>query len=366
MAETKYSFLVIKYPRTDTAMAALDALKELSREGVVKLRDAVAITKNQKGKIKVHQTKDDSIGKGFVKGGVIGILFAILFGPVGWIAMGAAAGGLFASFDRGIKNKLLKALGEDMTPSESAVAILVEHAYWETAVARMKAHGFGGTLVVSEIVPEDLEKVEKLLEDPKTVATVPDELEIAATAAAVAAVAPEPVAPAPAPMPVAAAPVAEAPAPAPVPVMAAAVPETAPGTVNRAIKETEGIGPAYAEKLAAIGITTTDDLLMAGAKPSGRDKIARETAISSKLILEWVDKADLMRIPGIGSQYSDLLEAAGVDSPAELAHRSPAKLEVTVQEVVAARPGIVHRIPSETELASWIKTAGTLEKVVEH
>jgi len=368
MAETKYSFLVIKYPRTDTAMAALDALKELSREGVVKLRDAVAITKNQKGKIKVHQTTDDSIGKGFVKGGVIGILFAILFGPVGWIAMGAAAGGLFASFDRGIKNKLLKALGEDMTPSESAVAILVEHAYWETAVARMKAHGFGGTLVVSEIVSEDLEKVEKLLEDPKTVATVPDELEIAATAAAVAAVAPEPATPAPAPVPAAVPVMAEAPGPtpAPVPVMAAAIPETAPGTVNRAIKETEGIGPVYAEKLAGIGITTTDDLLMAGAKPSGRDKIARETAISSKLILEWVDKVDLMRIPGIGSQYSDLLEAAGVDSPAELAHRSPAKFEVTVQEVVAARPGIVHRIPSETELAGWIKTAGTLEKVVEH
>ena len=184
MADTKYSFLVIKYPKADTAMAALEALKELSREKVVTLRDAVAITKTEDGKIQVHQTKDDSIGQGLVKGGLIGALLAILFGPVGWIAMGAAAGGLFASFDRGIKNKLLKALGEDMTSSESAVALLVEHAEWETAVERMKAHGFGGTLVQSEIVPEDLEEVEKLLADPTTAASVPDELDVSAAAEA--------------------------------------------------------------------------------------------------------------------------------------------------------------------------------------
>jgi uncharacterized membrane protein len=182
MADTKYSFLVIKYPAANTAMAALDALKELSQEKLVTLRDAVAITKNTDGKIQVHQTKDDSIGQGLVKGGLIGVLLAVLFGPAGWIVLGAAAGGLFASFDRGIKNKVLKALGEDMTPSESAVAILVEHAEWETAVERMRAHGFGGTVVVSEIVPEDLEEVEKLLADPTTAASVPDELDVGAAA----------------------------------------------------------------------------------------------------------------------------------------------------------------------------------------
>jgi uncharacterized membrane protein len=168
-------------------MAALAALQELSHEKVVKLRDAVAVTKNEEGQIKVHQTKDDSIGKGFVKGGLIGVVFAALFGPVGWIATGAAAGGLYASLDRGIKNRLLKELGENMTSSESAVAILVEHADWQTAVERMKAHGFGGQLVVSEIVAEDLAEVEKLLEDPETVASVPEELELVAPVVAEAA-----------------------------------------------------------------------------------------------------------------------------------------------------------------------------------
>jgi predicted flap endonuclease-1-like 5' DNA nuclease len=132
------------------------------------------------------------------------------------------------------------------------------------------------------------------------------------------------------------------------------------------IEDVEGIGPAYAEKLAAVGIKTTDDLLAAGAKPYDREKLAEQTGISSKSIREWVDNVDLMRVPGVGPQYSDLLEAAGVGSPAELAQRNPANLAITVQEVVAARPGIVRRIPSEAEIAGWIEEAGKLEQVVEH
>jgi uncharacterized membrane protein len=176
----KYSFLVIKYPKTETASEALAALRQLSKEKVVKLKDAVAITKTAEGKIKLHQTKDDAAGKGFVKGGLIGILFAVLLGPAGWIAAGALLGTAFAMFDRGIKNKLLKELGEKMTPAESAVAILVEHADWPVAVERMKAQNFHGEVVVSQIVEEDLVEVEKLLEDNKMVASVPEEMDVPA------------------------------------------------------------------------------------------------------------------------------------------------------------------------------------------
>jgi predicted flap endonuclease-1-like 5' DNA nuclease len=73
-----------------------------------------------------------------------------------------------------------------------------------------------------------------------------------------------------------------------------------------------------------------------------------------------------MRIKGVGSEYSDLLEAAGVDSPAELAQRNATNLAVTVQEVVAARPGIVRRVPTESEIAGWIQEARQMDKVVEH
>ena len=161
-----------------------------------------------------------------------------------------------------------------------------------------------------------------------------------------------------APVAVAAAPVVATEVPAP-------VAEPVPGHQTR-IADVEGIGPAYAEKLAAAGIATTDDLLAAGAKPYDRERIAEATGISSKLIREWVDEVDLMRVPGVGPQYSDLLVAAGVGSPAELAQRNPAHLAITVQEVVAARPGIVRRVPSEAEIATWIEQAGTLDMVVEH
>ncbi len=132
------------------------------------------------------------------------------------------------------------------------------------------------------------------------------------------------------------------------------------------IEEIEGIGATQAAKLAQAGVTTTDDLLQWGANKAGRDSLETTTGISSKLILEWVNHADLMRIKGVGSEYSDLLEAAGVDSPSELAQRNAANLAVTFQEVVAARPGIVRRVPSEAEVTGWIAESKTLAKVVEH
>jgi len=132
------------------------------------------------------------------------------------------------------------------------------------------------------------------------------------------------------------------------------------------IEDVEGIGPAYAAKLTAAGVTSTDDLLEQGAKPSGRATLETATGIDHDLILEWVNHVDLMRINGVGSEYSDLLEAAGVDSPAELAQRNAANLANTFQEVIAALPGDVRRIPSEAVVQGWIDQAKSLPKVVEH
>jgi len=132
------------------------------------------------------------------------------------------------------------------------------------------------------------------------------------------------------------------------------------------IDEVEGIGPAYAAQLGKAGVASTDDLLQQGAKPGGRDRLAAASGISGKLILEWVNHVDLMRIPGVGSEYSDLLEAAGVDSPAELAQRNAVNLAQTFQEVDAARPNMVRRVPSQETIEGWIAAAKGLPKIVEH
>jgi predicted flap endonuclease-1-like 5' DNA nuclease len=183
-----------------------------------------------------------------------------------------------------------------------------------------------------------------------------------AVVAATAVVAPRMAAPEPAsPPPPVAAPAAMAATTAAHEPVGAAVP-----THHMNIVDVEGIGPVNAQKLVAIGILTTDDLLHNGAKAAGRDRIAASAGISEKLVLEWVNNVDLMRVPGVGPQYSDLLEAAGVDSPAELAQRNPANLAVTIQEVIAERPGIVRRTPSEADVAAWVEAARALDKIVEH
>jgi uncharacterized membrane protein len=176
----KYSFIVVKYPQKTTADEALKAVLGLAKEKKVKLRDAVVITKTDKGKIKLHQTRDDPTSKGLLKGGGIGVLFALLFGPPGWIVAGAALGGAFATFDRGIKNKLLKELGEKMTPAESALAVLVEDADWETALGRMADLHLKGQVIVQELVAEHLAAIEKLVDAPPTTEAVPEEVKVEA------------------------------------------------------------------------------------------------------------------------------------------------------------------------------------------
>ena len=132
------------------------------------------------------------------------------------------------------------------------------------------------------------------------------------------------------------------------------------------IEEIEGIGSAYGAKLTAAGVTTTEQLLERGASRKGRTELAGTTGITDTLILEWVNHADLMRIKGVGSEYSDLLEAAGVDSPAELAQRNAANLALAIADVNEKKKKLVRQAPSDSVVAGWIAEAKTMKKIVEH
>jgi transposase len=131
------------------------------------------------------------------------------------------------------------------------------------------------------------------------------------------------------------------------------------------IDEIEGMSSEAVQKLSGAGVRTVEALLERASKPGGRAQLAASTGISAQDILRWVNRADLMRLRGVGREYADLLEASGVDSCLELSHRRADHLHAKLEEVNAARK-LVQRIPTMAELEAWITEAKSLPAVVEH
>ena len=131
------------------------------------------------------------------------------------------------------------------------------------------------------------------------------------------------------------------------------------------IIDVEGIGEVYARKLNNVGIFTTNHLLDEGGTKVGREELAEKTGISEKLILEWVNLSDLMRIKGVGEEYSDLLEEAGVDTVVELSRRNPDNLLSKIIEINEEKK-LVRRPPTLDNITSWIEQAKQLPRKIEY
>ncbi|MFC0217464.1 putative flap endonuclease-1-like 5' DNA nuclease [Pseudochelatococcus lubricantis] len=126
-----------------------------------------------------------------------------------------------------------------------------------------------------------------------------------------------------------------------------------------AIVSIEGIGENDAQALKVAGIATTDALLERAHDPKGRRELAAETGIDEALILRWANIADLLRIHGVGKEYSDLLEAAGVDTVKELKHRNAVNLTKALAEA-NEKGNYVRALPTEKVVAKWIEQAKEL------
>jgi predicted flap endonuclease-1-like 5' DNA nuclease len=131
------------------------------------------------------------------------------------------------------------------------------------------------------------------------------------------------------------------------------------------IIEIEGIGEKFAAALESAGVGTVEALLDQGGTPGGRQKIADAAKLTTKQVLEWVNRADLMRVKGIGSEYADLLEAAGVDTVKELATRRADNLLAKLEEVNTAKK-LVRRTPNAAEVEKWVAEAKTLPAKVSY
>ncbi|HMB47117.1 MAG TPA: DUF4332 domain-containing protein [Afifellaceae bacterium] len=129
------------------------------------------------------------------------------------------------------------------------------------------------------------------------------------------------------------------------------------------IIEIEGIGPSFTKKLQKIGIRTTGKLLERAASPKGRRQLAEESGIDESRILKWANMADLMRIKGVAEEYSELLEAAGVDTVKEMKRRNAANLAEKMAEVNAKKK-LVRLLPSEKRVDGWVAHAKKLKAVM--
>lgn len=132
-----------------------------------------------------------------------------------------------------------------------------------------------------------------------------------------------------------------------------------------ALSKIEGIGDVYAEKLKGAGVANIEALLEKGANPKGRKALAEATGISDTLILKWVNRADLFRVKGLGEEYTDLLEKAGVDTVPELAQRKAENLLKKLEEVNEQHKS-VKKLPSASQVAGWVEFAGSLPRVIEY
>ncbi len=129
------------------------------------------------------------------------------------------------------------------------------------------------------------------------------------------------------------------------------------------LTEIEGVGEVYAGRLAGAGIATTADLLEKGSSPAGRKEIAAAADLSEKLVLRWVNMVDLFRVRGIGQEYADLLEAAGVDTVPELAQRNAENLHAKLL-VVNEEKQLVRRPPAAADVEAWVAEAKELPRVL--
>ena len=131
------------------------------------------------------------------------------------------------------------------------------------------------------------------------------------------------------------------------------------------IEDIEGIGSRYAAKLRKIGIKRTHHLLDRGASRKGRKDLASESGLDESLILKWTNMADLMRVRGVGEEYSELLEAAGVDTIKELRNRKPANLHQAMADANAKRR-LVRQLPGPAQVEKWVAQAKKLPPVMRY
>jgi uncharacterized membrane protein len=327
----KHSFVVVKYPGQDTAARALAVLDQLSEEKAISFEEAIAVYKDEKGKLKIHKDSTVITGrKGGIAGGTTGLIIGTLMGgPILGALVGAATGAALGKMT-GLEGDVKQQLDEELGPNDSALCVVIKTINWSRVLDEMKPHNFGGTVIVADLAEGAVQKIGQLAEDPEVAEAAAQTIEELTESPEVVEAVTEELSTSPTPL-----------------------------------ITIKGIGPVYSRTLKEAGVSTTEDLLEKGSSRPERDELAKVTGISEKLILRWVNMADLFRIKGIGEDYANLLEAAGVDTVPELAQRNPQNLHQKMVELNAEKK-LVHRLPGQTQVEAWVKQAQALPRIMSY
>jgi predicted RecB family nuclease len=133
--------------------------------------------------------------------------------------------------------------------------------------------------------------------------------------------------------------------------------------VMGSIGELRGIHPKEATRLRKAGVRTTESLLRRANNKRSRNALAKATDLDPEQLLDWVNRADLMQIKGVGAEYADLLKVVGVDTVKALRRRNPRSLLGSMVEVNDAKR-LVRRLPTESMVAAWIEAAADVESSI--
>ena len=156
------NLIVVEYPDEYRAAEVLAALRRLNRDYLIDLDDACYVTKDARGKIKLHQNTSLT-GAGAAWGGMWGMLIGLLFFvPFLGLALGAGMGALSAKLsDYGIDDKFAKQVATDLQPNTSAIFMLVRRSTPDKVVPEIAK--FGGTILQTSLPAEPEQKLQEAL-----------------------------------------------------------------------------------------------------------------------------------------------------------------------------------------------------------
>ena len=157
------NLIAVAFEDRATAEEVMGTLGRLQTEHAIELEDAVIVTRDDKGKVKLHQSNklaaSGAVG-GALWGGLIGLIFFVpLFGMALGAATGAATGALT---DVGVDDKFMKELGEKLKPGGAAVIVLVRRSTPDKVLPEIAP--FGGEVIHTSLDNEAEERLRHILE----------------------------------------------------------------------------------------------------------------------------------------------------------------------------------------------------------